>query len=191
MQGYHNLPDETRAALTSDGWLRTGDIGELDGGGYLRVTDRKKDMIKTSTGLYVAPQKVEALVKAQCPYVGHVVVHGDERSYCSALIALDADAIKQWAVSSGASAKTYAELAEHPDVRALIEPAIAKVNARLTSHETIRKFALLSEELTIESGLLTPSMKLKRKAAEQRFATTLDSLYRDTSAKSPELGEQR
>jgi long-chain acyl-CoA synthetase len=191
MQGYQNLPDETQAALTDDGWLRTGDIGELDEAGYLRVTDRKKDMIKTSTGLYVAPQKVEALVKAHCPYVGHVVVHGDERSYCSALIALDADAIKQWASTSGASTKTYAELARHPEVRALIEPAIAKVNARLTSHETIRKFALLSEELTIESGLLTPSMKLKRKAAEARFATTLDSLYRDPSVESPELGEQR
>jgi long-chain acyl-CoA synthetase len=131
MLGYHNLPEETLAALTPDGWLRTGDLGEIDERGYLRVTDRKKDLIKTSAGLYVAPQKLEALVKAQCPYVGHVVVHGDQRSYCSALIALDADAIRQWAKAAGAGDLPYAELARQPEVRALIEPAIEKVNARL------------------------------------------------------------
>ena len=177
MQGYHNRPDETRAALTDDGWLRTGDIGELDARGNLRITDRKKDLIKTSAGHYVAPQKVEALVKSQCPYVGHVVVHGDKRSYCSALIALDPEAIRRWAQTAGLGALAHAELTQQPRVRALIEPVIDKVNASLTSHEAIRKFALLSEELTIENGLLTPSMKLRRKAAEQRYQSTLDGLY--------------
>jgi long-chain acyl-CoA synthetase len=109
------------------------------------------------------------------------VVHGDQRSHCSALIALDAEAIRQWALASGAGDLPYAELTQQPQVRALIEPAIEKVNARLTSHEAIRSFALLSEELTVENGLLTPSMKLRRKAAEQRFASTLDSLYPSTT----------
>ncbi len=177
MQGYHNRPDETHAALVGDGWLRTGDIGELDAQGYLRITDRKKDLIKTAAGHYVAPQKVEALVKSHCPYVGHVVVHGDKRSYCSALIALDPEAIRRWAQSAGLGTLAYADLAQQPRVRALIEPAIDKVNATLASHEAIRKFVLLSEELTIENGLLTPSMKLRRKAAELRYSSTLDGLY--------------
>ncbi|HKY36166.1 MAG TPA: long-chain fatty acid--CoA ligase [Polyangiaceae bacterium] len=182
MQAYQNLPEETRVAVTRDGWLRTGDIGEIDAQGFLRITDRKKDLIKTSNGQYVAPQKVEALLKAHCPYVGQVVVHGDKRGYCSALIALDADAIRRWAKETGPGDLPYAELAKHPDVRALIEPAIEKVNATLSSHESIRKFVLLSEELTIENGLLTPSMKLRRKLAEQRYAATLESLYENASA---------
>ena len=177
MQGYHNRPDETQAALTDDGWLRTGDIGELDEQGYLRITDRKKDLIKTSAGHYVAPQKLEALVKSQCPYVGHVVVHGDKRNYCSALIALDPEAIRRWAESAGVGALPYAELARQPRVRSLIDGVIRKVNATLASHEAIRKFVLLSEELTIENGLLTPSLKLRRKATEQRYRSTLDALY--------------
>lgn len=181
MQGYHNLPDETHAALTPDGWLRTGDIGELDAEGFVRVTDRKKDLIKTSGGLYVAPQKVEALLKAYCPYVGQVIVHGDKRSYCSALIALDPDAIRQWARETGAADAPYAELVKRPQVRELIQPAIDKVNAALKSHEAIRKFAILPEELSIENGLVTPSMKLRRQAAERRYANTLDSLYENVS----------
>jgi long-chain acyl-CoA synthetase len=188
MQGYHNRSDETRAALTGDGWLKTGDIGELDARGNLRITDRKKDLIKTSAGHYVAPQKVEALVKAECPYVGHVVVHGDKRSFCSALIALDPEAIRRWAQSAGVGALPYAELAQQARVRALIEPAIDKVNATLTSYEAIRKFVLLSEELTIENGLLTPSMKLRRKAAEQRYRSTLDGLY-ETGGRVGSLNE--
>jgi long-chain acyl-CoA synthetase len=181
MQGYHNLPDETQAALSVDGWLRTGDIGELDAEGFVRVTDRKKDLIKTSGGLYVAPQKIEALLKAYCPYVGQVVVHGDKRSYCSALIALDAEAIRQWARQTGAGDMPYSEIVKRPQVRELIQPAIDKVNAALKSHEAIRKFAVLPEELTIENGLVTPSMKLRRQAAERHYAGTLDSLYENAS----------
>lgn len=180
MQGYQRLPEETRAALTEDGWLRTGDIGELDARGFLRITDRKKDMIKTSAGHYVSPQKLEALVKAHCPYVGQVVVHGDRRNYCSALIALDADAIKQWAQANGAENVPCTELAKRAEVRALIQPAIDQVNAAVANHEAIRRFALVSEELSIQNGLLTPSMKLRRQAAERHFASTLDGLYDDS-----------
>jgi long-chain acyl-CoA synthetase len=180
MSGYQRAPDETREALGADGWLRTGDVGELDSDGFLKITDRKKDLIKSSAGLYIAPQRLESLLKACCPFIAHVAVHGDQRSHCSALIALDAEAIAAWAASAGAP-RTYAELAREPRVRALIERAIERVNAAVPKHEAIRKFALLTEELTIESGLLTPSMKLRRKATEQRFRETLDALYDDAA----------
>jgi long-chain acyl-CoA synthetase len=177
MSGYHNRPEETQAALTPDGWLRTGDVGELDERGFLRITDRKKDLIKTSSGLYVAPQRIAGLVKAQCPYVAHVVVHGDRRSHCVALVSLDGDAIKAWAREAGLGEAPIRELALKPEVRALIQAVIDRVNGMLASHEVIREFSILPEELSIENGLLTPSMKLRRKAAEQRYQSVLDSLY--------------
>lgn len=181
MRRYHNLPDETRAVLSDDGWLRTGDIGALDDRGFLRITERKKDLIKTSGGHYVAPQKVEGLLKAHCPYISQVVVHGDGRGYCSALISLDADAIRQWARAAGAGDAPYAELVRLPQVRGLLEPAVGKVNAALAGHESIRKFVVLAEEPSIENGLLTPSMKLRRQAAERHFAQTLNSMYEDAT----------
>jgi long-chain acyl-CoA synthetase len=177
MLGYHNRPEETQAALTPDGWLRTGDVGELDERGFLRITDRKKDLIKTSSGLYVSPQKIAGLVKAQCPYVAQVVVHGDRRSHCVALVSLDGDTIKAWARDVGLGDASLRELALKPQVRALIQPVIDRVNASLASHEVIRDFTILPEELSIENGLLTPSMKLRRKAAEQRYQSVLDALY--------------
>lgn len=179
MRRYHNLPEETRAVLSDDGWLSTGDIGALDDRGFLRITERKKDLIKTSGGHYVAPQKLEALLKAHCPYIGQVVVHGDGRRYCSALISLDADTIRQWAQTTGAGDVPYAELAKLPQVKALLEPAVTKVNAALAGHESIRKFAVLTEEPSIENGLLTPSMKLRRQAAEKHFAQTLHGMYEE------------
>jgi len=184
MQGYHNRPEETQAALTADGWLRTGDIGELDAAGNLRVTERKKDLIKTSAGLYVAPQRVEALLKAQCPYVGQVVVHGDRRSYCSALIALDPDAMSQWVRDAGLAEQPLAQLATRPDVLGLIQAAVDRVNSGLASHETIKRFALLAEQPSVENDLLTPSMKLRRKAAEQRYGSLLEGLYENVGQRS-------
>jgi long-chain acyl-CoA synthetase len=176
MLGYHNRPEETQAALTPDGWLRTGDVGVRDGD-FLRITDRKKDLIKTSSGLYVSPQKIAGLVKAQCPFVAQLVVHGDRRSHCVALVSLDGDAVKAWARDAGLGETAFGELARKPEVRALIQPVIDRVNATLASHELIRGFTILPEELSIENGLLTPSMKLRRKAAEERYQSVLDSLY--------------
>ena len=109
MQGYHNLPEQTAEALTEDGWLHTGDIGELDDDGFLRITDRKKDLIKTSGGKYVAPQVIEGKFKAICPYASQIVVHGDERNFVTALVTLDPDAIQGWAEQNGLAGKTYAD----------------------------------------------------------------------------------
>jgi len=182
MRGYHNLADETAAALTADGWLRTGDIGELDRDGFLRITDRKKDLIKTSGGKYVAPQHIEGKIKASCPYVSQVIVHGDKRNYCTALITLDEEAIKKWADTAGLGGKSYGEIVASPQARALIEGYLADVNRELAKYETIKKFEILPRDLTVDAGELTPSLKVKRKAVEKKYMQLLDGMYQGALA---------
>jgi long-chain acyl-CoA synthetase len=176
MRGYHNLPEATREALTDDGWLRTGDIGSLDSDGYLKITDRKKDLIKTSSGKYVAPQIIEGKLKAICPYVSYVVVHGNNRNFCTALIALEEESLRTWASKNGL-AGSYSELTADPKTIALIQPFVDQLNAGLAHWETIKKFALLPADLTQEAGDLTPSLKVKRKVVEQKYRTLLDRFY--------------
>jgi long-chain acyl-CoA synthetase len=175
MRGYHNLPELTAESLV-DGWYHTGDIGELEDG-FLRVTDRKKDFIKTSGGKYVAPQKIEVLFKAISPQSSQIVVHGDGRNYCTALITLDPEAIGEWAKHHGLGEKSYADLTQDPKVRELVQGQVDELNARLDRWETIKKFEVLPHDLTIESGDLTPSMKVKRKMVEKRYMDVLDRMY--------------
>src|SRR3954453_5192724 len=120
MEGYHNLPDQTAEALTEDGWLHTGDIGELDADGYLKITDRKKDLFKTSGGKYIAPSAIESQFKAICPYAGQFIVHGAERNYCVALVTLDPDAMTGWAEENGMSGKSYADVVASPEVEKMV-----------------------------------------------------------------------
>ena len=115
MRGYHNLPDETAAAFTEDGLFRTGDIGELDADGYLSITDRKKDLIKTSGGKYVAPSHIEGLFKSICPYTSQAIVVGQARNYVTMLVTLDPDAITAWAAGGPLAGKSYAEIAASPE----------------------------------------------------------------------------
>ncbi|RCW45905.1 long-chain acyl-CoA synthetase [Halopolyspora algeriensis] len=176
MHGYHRMPEETAAALDEDGWFHTGDIGAMEDG-FLRITDRKKDLIKTSGGKYVAPQSVEGRFKAVCPYVGNVIVHGDERPYCTALVTLDEEAIAQWARDNGLGDRSYEQLAAEEPVRALIESYVDEVNAGLARHETIKSFAILPRDLTIENGEITPSLKVKRKVVENNYTDLLEGLY--------------
>jgi len=175
MQGYHGLPDQTAEALDDDGWLHTGDIGELDDG-FLRITDRKKDMIKTSNGKYVAPQAIEVLFKGACALASQIVVLGDGRSYCAALVTLDEDALAAWAAHRGITS-SYAELTRHPDVQAEVGAAINAVNARLNRWETVKQWRVLDRDLTIEDGELTPSMKVRRKVVEAHFADDIAVMY--------------
>ncbi|MFW6205265.1 MAG: AMP-dependent synthetase/ligase [Actinomycetota bacterium] len=179
MHGYHNLPEETAEVLTDDGWFHTGDIGELDEDGYLRITDRKKDLIKTSGGKYVAPQKIEINFKAVCPYASQMVVHGDNRSYCIALITLDPDAMQTWAEQHGHAGKSYEELIALPEVREMVEHYVNELNTRLERWETIKKFEILPRDLSVEEGELTPSMKVKRRTVEQKHQDILNRLYED------------
>ncbi|MFI6995089.1 AMP-dependent synthetase/ligase [Nonomuraea wenchangensis] len=175
MRGYHGLPEETAAAL-DDGWLRTGDIGELDEAGRLRITDRKKELIKTSGGKYVAPTHLEGSIKAACPYVSHVFVHGDRRNYVTALVTLDMDVVAPWAAAESLPADAEA-LREHPRMREEIQKAVDQVNADQASYATVKKFAILAEDFTVETGELTASLKIRRKIVEERHGKTLDGFY--------------
>jgi long-chain acyl-CoA synthetase len=176
MRGYHNAAEATAEAL-KDGWFATGDIGELDEKGYLRITDRKKDLIKTSGGKYIAPQKVEGVLKAVCPYVSQVIVHADGRKYATALITLDPEAIEGWAKEEGLSYSSVAELARSQEVHDLIDGFVAQGNQELERWETIKKFEILATELSVDEGEVTPSLKVRRKAVEKKYADVLNSMY--------------
>jgi long-chain acyl-CoA synthetase len=177
MRGYHKLPEQTAEVMTPDGWLRTGDIGEVDKDGFLRITDRKKDLIKTSGGKYVAPQHIEGRFKSLCPLVSQIVVHGDGRNYCTALLTLDEEAITGWAISNGLAGLSYGELTRHQVVRRLIQGYIDQLNEKLASYETIKRFAILPRDLSIDEGELTPSLKVRRKVVEKKYKDALDALY--------------
>ncbi|MCB9740700.1 MAG: long-chain fatty acid--CoA ligase [Deltaproteobacteria bacterium] len=177
MRGYHNLADVTAETLLEGGWLATGDIGEVDPDGHLRITDRKKDLIKTSGGKYVAPQALEGSFKAVCPYVSQILVHGNNRNFCSALITMEPEAIAAWAADNGLGDKSYEQLAQEPKVIALFQGYVDQLNAPLARFETIKKFALLPADFAIETGELTPSLKVKRKAVEAKYKDLLDDFY--------------
>jgi long-chain acyl-CoA synthetase len=176
MRGYHNMPDAT-AEVLHDGWFATGDLGELDDHGYLKITDRKKDLIKTSGGKYVAPQKVEGTLKAASPYVSQVLVHGEGRKYVTALIALDPEAIAGWADEQGVKHAGPDDLAASPQVRELIEGHVSAANKQLERWETVKKFEILPSELSVDEGEVTPSMKIRRKAVEKKYDHLLERMY--------------
>ncbi|MEV8183513.1 AMP-dependent synthetase/ligase [Specibacter sp. NPDC078692] len=177
MSGYNNLPSESEAAFTEDGWLRTGDQGSLDSEGFLTITGRIKDLIKTSGGKTVVPGAVEATFKALCPYVSQMLVFGDTRPYCVALITLDPDSIAAWCKENGVSATSYAEQVATPAVHALVEGYIGQLNERLNKWETIKRWSILDTDLSIEGGELTPSMKVKRGLVETDQAEAIESMY--------------
>ncbi|MEV6128041.1 long-chain fatty acid--CoA ligase [Streptomyces violaceusniger] len=180
MQGYHGLPELTGQVLESDGWFHTGDIGELSPDGYLRITDRKKDLIKTSGGKYVAPAEVEGQFKAVCPFVSNILVHGADRNYCTALIALDEPTIMKWAAEHGLGGKPYAEVVATDEARKLIESYVLRLNEGLQRWQTIKKFRLLPRDLDVEHGELTPSLKLKRPVVEREYKALIEDMYAGT-----------
>jgi long-chain acyl-CoA synthetase len=177
MRGYRGLPEQTRDALDGEGWLHTGDVGNVDADGYLTITDRKKDLIKTSGGKYVAPAELESKLKALSPWISQVLVHGDRRNFVSALVTLDAAAVTGWAATNGLAGKTPAELSREPALRALVQLDFDKLNASLPRFATVKKFAILSREFLEAEGEVTPSQKLKRKVIEARFHAELDAMY--------------
>jgi len=177
MSGYHNLPEQTAEVMTADGWFHTGDIGHFEDG-FLYITDRKKDLFKTSGGKYVAPQVIEGRFKTLCPYASQFVVHGNKRNFVSALVTLDPDAITPWAEANGLAGKSYAEIVTSDAARAMVQGYVDELNAGLNRWETIKKFAILDRDLTVESGEMTPSLKLKRKYVETQYAEILDDLYK-------------
>ncbi|WOX09612.1 AMP-dependent synthetase/ligase [Streptomyces sp. N50] len=177
MEGYHGLPEKTAEVLESDGWFHTGDIGELSPDGYLRITDRKKDLIKTSGGKYIAPAEVEGQFKAVCPYVSNILVHGADRNFCTALISLDEPSILEWAKENDLAGKSYAEVVAAPATVAMVEAYVKELNEGLQRWQTIKKFRLLPRDLDVEHGEITPSLKLKRPVVEREYKHLIDEMY--------------
>jgi long-chain acyl-CoA synthetase len=175
MEGYHNLPEATAEALV-DGWLHTGDIGEFDGE-HLRITDRKKDLFKTSGGKYIAPSAIESQFKKICPYASQFIVHGSERNFVVALITLDPEDITGWAEHHGHAGLSYEEIVRLPEVETMVGGYVEELNTRLNRWESIKRWVLLDHDLSVESGELTPSMKVKRKVVEDNYRDLIGSLY--------------
>ncbi len=176
MRGYRNLPEATEEVLLADGWFATGDIGEFDEFDRLKITDRKKDLFKTSGGKYVAPSAIESQFKALCGVASNMVVHAEGRKFVSAIVTLDPDSAAAWATAQG-KPTDLASLSQDPDMVAYVQASIDKLNERLNHWENVQKFVILDSDLSIESGELTPSLKVKRKVVEAHNKELLDSLY--------------
>jgi len=177
MDGYHNLPEETAKTLDAEGWLHTGDKGALDADGFLTITGRIKELFKTSGGKYIAPPAIESKFKAICPYASQFMVFGEDKNYCVALITLDPDAMAGWAEENGMSGKSYTEIVGSDAVKAMVTDYVNQLNEKLNRWETIKKWELLDHDLTIESGELTPSMKVKRSVVQGNNKDKIDALY--------------
>lgn len=175
MKEYYNNPEATKEAFT-DGWYHTGDIGEILPGGDLKITDRKKDLIKTAGGKYVAPQRLENLLKL-CPYITNVLIHGDQKKYIVALLTVDRPGLEKLAKDKGVAFSDWNELVKSTFVNDIIKKAVADANSQLASYESIKKYLILPNEFTVEAGELTPSLKVKRKVLDKKFSEQIESLY--------------
>ncbi|WP_110182518.1 AMP-dependent synthetase/ligase [Nocardioides solisilvae] len=177
MEGYHNLPEETAKSLDPDGWLHTGDKGSIDEAGRLRITGRIKELFKTSGGKYIAPPAIESKFKAVCPYASQFMVFGNERNYCVALVTLDPDAMATWAEENGMAGASYTEIVRSQQVKDMVQGYVDDMNSQLNRWETIKRWELLDHDLTIESGELTPSMKVKRNVVESNYNDLIEKMY--------------
>ncbi|HEX8881649.1 MAG TPA: long-chain fatty acid--CoA ligase [Candidatus Acidoferrum sp.] len=184
MKGYYKNAEATREALTPDGWLGTGDIGHLDKDGYLYITDRKKDLIKTAGGKFVAPQPIENLLKTS-PYILNAMITGDKRKFIAALIVPNPTTMGARLADEGLKFSSPGEMAGHPRAHALIEGEIKRLTGHLAQYETIKRFALLTDDFTFDAGTLTFTLKLKRRVVEEKYRTEIESLYADVAEPRP------
>ncbi|MGH9883323.1 MAG: AMP-dependent synthetase/ligase, partial [Pyrinomonadaceae bacterium] len=188
MRGYFNKPAETDTVFTADGWFKTGDVGTIDEDGYLRITDRKKELFKTSGGKYIAPQPIEQMIKASS-FVNQVVLIGNGRKFPAALIVPDWERVESYAQLKGIKASNHAELCVHPRIIDLFERQIASHTPDLAQYERVKKIALLEKELTIEGGELTPTMKVKRRVIDEKYRDVIDRLYVEAETAGRLLGQ--
>jgi long-chain acyl-CoA synthetase len=175
--GYFKDPDATAATIDAEGWLHTGDVGVLDADGFLKITDRKKDIIITAGGKNISPSEIENKLKVS-PFVREAIVIGDQRKYLTALIGIELDTVSNWALHQRIGFTTYADLSSKDEVVSLIGGWVNEVNAELAQVETIKRYALLPKELDQEDGEVTATQKVKRKAIEAEFATLIEEMYR-------------
>lgn len=184
MQGYYKSPGSTREVLSEDGWFRTGDIGYLDRDNYLFITDRKKDLLKTAAGKFVAPQPIESALKTS-PYILNAMVVGDQRKFIVALIVPNPATLSARLAEEGLKFSSNAELAAHPRAYAVIENEVSRLTAHLAQYESIKRFALLADDFTFDDGTLTFTMKLKRRVVEKQYRDLIDKLYADVAEPRP------
>jgi long-subunit acyl-CoA synthetase (AMP-forming) len=177
MLGYRNQPDRTAEAIDTDGWLHTGDIGEIDADGFLKIVDRKKELIINAAGKNMSPANIEAAVKSGSPLIGQAATIGDMRPYNTALIVLDADYAPQWAGAHGLDGKSLDELATEPAVIAAVQEGIDQANTHLARVEQIKKFTIVPGDWAPGGDELTPTMKLKRKPIAAKYAAEIDGMY--------------
>ena len=178
MRGYYNKPEETRAAFTDDGWLKTGDIGTLDAEGYLRITDRKKELFKTSGGKYIAPAPIEQAIKGS-RFVNQVVLVGSERKFPAALIVPVWEQLESYCKLKGIEVQSRKELCSHPRIIDLLQRQIDALTPNLARYEKVKKVALLENEFTIEGGELTPTLKIKRRVIYEKYRDVIEKLYEE------------
>ncbi len=176
MKGYYNMPEATAEAIDPEGWFHTGDVGEIDRDGFLRIVDRKKEIIVTSGGKNIAPQPIESAFNTD-PYIERAVLIGDARNYLIALIIPDFDALARWAAGQGLSDLSHEALAAHPEVRRLMAERVDLVNADLARFEQIKRFAILAAPFSVQTGEITPTEKVKRRVIATKYADVIDALY--------------
>jgi long-chain acyl-CoA synthetase len=184
--GYWKKPEATAEAFTPDGWFKTGDIGGIDDDGFLSITDRKKELLKTSGGKFVAPQPIENRLKTSA-FVAHAALVGDRHKFICVLISPNLATLDAWAKAEGLSAADRRALVREPRVQALFQTVVDGVNAGLAPYESMKRMTVVPEEWSIEDGLLTPSMKLKRRAVEQRYHAAISAFYDDEATSSREV----
>jgi long-chain acyl-CoA synthetase len=189
-KGYWNRPEETKAAFVdgkvndgkiNDGWFKTGDIGNIDADGYLSVTDRKKDLIKTSGGKFIAPQPIENSLKLN-PLVGVAAILGDKRKFASVLVSPNFGPLEEWARENNVAFASRAELVANPKTQALYEGIVDGINGNLARFEKLKRVMLVADEFTIDNGVLTPTLKLRRRVIEERYKKQIDELYAQAEA---------
>ncbi len=183
MLGYYKKDEATREAFTEDGWFKTGDIGSIDADGFLRITDRKKELFKTSGGKYIAPSPIEQLIRSS-RFVNQAVLVGNERRFAAALIVPNFDMLDSYAKHKGMEQMSPKQYCSDPRIVDLIERQVASVTNGLAQFETVKKIALLDRELTVENGELTPTMKLKRRVIDAKYKEVIDRLYTQTAPPS-------
>jgi long-chain acyl-CoA synthetase len=174
--GYLNLPEKTAETIDADGWLHTGDVGHVDDDGYFYITDRMKDIIITAGGKNITPSELENELKFS-PYITDAVVVGDKRPYLVVLIMIDQENVEKFAQDNDIPFSNYASLTQAGEVQALIQKELERVNAKFARVEQIKKFYLLQTQLSAEDEELTPTMKLKRKLVEKKYAEAIDAMY--------------
>jgi long-chain acyl-CoA synthetase len=177
MLGYRGEPEKTAQTIDPEGWLHSGDIGQLDEDGYLRIVDRKKELIISAAGKNMSPANIEATIKSVSPLIGQACAIGDGRPYNTALIVLDADFAPMWASQHGLESSTLEELSREPSVRTAVQEAIDAANTRLARVEQIKKFTIVAGDWLPGEDELTPTMKLKRKPISDKYAAEIEAMY--------------